>query len=361
MAITSLLTFTLFLYFFLCCINAAPNDKLKNKEKRSRNHHQQQQVPIDPKKAARDKEDAEIALFNEKKLLLERDEKLLKKIMTMNIPFPTIKKNERILFIGYESTTHQPQANLQNYIKLFTEELNYRHLNVTTKIMTIQELNHQHFLQIMKNHENSLIHELSPTLMIFTIGHEIVTYSNKDMMELREEIGQIIAFFLRQQISIVTVSCFIYGENDYLSNPYDTIFDEWDSQLRQLSREYEMPYIDLHTSLYSLRQQLYNNNHNNNHNNHHHNYHHHLLTLNGHIFNEFGNIALAKQLLRIFYIQDQLIHSSFHWWSQEVKRLAHQEKQQLQEQQVISQEMNRFPSLSSDSLVWSEEINSSIE
>lgn len=222
------------------------------------------------------------------------DQKYFLNLQTAQYPVPSLQSNDSLLFLGYSNTMH---GTLQShgFINIFLGQLLSIYPNISSINIGVPHDPSTHktdsFISVISDLLHNNVKPISKA--IFIVEHELFTadpaLTDQSDEECLSHVKHVIAYFKRINIPIIVTGFLLYGEKYDSTNPFDNKFEVLNGDLRQISREFEVPFIDLSMPLQKHLEVL-----------NHENLEYGSLTQDGKVLNEEGHEFLAIQLFKAF-------------------------------------------------------------
>eukprot|EP01033_Poteriospumella_lacustris_P008816 gene8816-6347_t len=290
-------------------------------------------------------EDAEIEAYNKKKIAEQEAERELKQLYQQSIPVKPIGAKSTILFLGHDSIfTPAPvmEADVDgaidaHFVSFFQQGLAADDKDVKILYAPLDHRDIPRMLQIFSDEPDLLLSSQDALQhVVLVVGHEFVTdmdlteSKNMDMVEVMHErralLEQVIAHFKqRAETQVVLVGLLVHGEDVHQSaHPHRHAFEECSSMLEQVSKVFEIAFIDLTSVVETFQRKL--------------NVEqlpHSLLTVDGQHLSVAGHAFVATHLLRSFHQSSVPVSISGH-----VARLIVEKQAQHQQRQTVDQQLH---------------------
>lgn len=318
----------------------------KNYQQSSKNAHTAKRAPLKqpptPKMTRQMLEDAEIEAFNKKKIAEQEAEREFKQLYQQSTPVKPIGAHSTILFLGHDSIfTPAPAMDVDvegavdaHFVSFFQQGLAADDKDVNILYAPLDHRNIPRMLQIFTDEPDLLSTQDALHHVILVVGHEFVTDmdisgSNMDMVEAMHErrmlLEQVIAHFKqRAETQVVLVGLLVDGEDVHQStHPHHQAFKECTSMLEQVSKVFEIAFIDLTNAVDTFQRKL--------------NVEqlpHSFLTVDGQHLSIAGHAFVATHLLRSFHQSSVPVSISGH-----VTRLIVEKQAQLQQRQTVEEQL----------------------
>lgn len=325
----------------------------KNSHQRSKNAHGTAKraplkQPPTPQMTRQMLEDAEIEAFNKKKIAEQEAERELKQLYQQSIPVKPIGAKSTILFLGHDSIfTPAPvmEADVAgaidaHFVSFFQQGLAADDKDVNILYAPLDHRDIPRMLQIFSDEPDLLLSSQDALHhVILVVGHEFVTTDvdptesknmDMDMVEVMHErralLEQVIAHFKqRAETQVVLVGLLVHGEDVHQStHPHRQAFEECSSMLEQVSKVFEIAFIDLTSVVETFQRKL--------------NVEqlpHSFLTVDGQHLSVAGHAFVATHLLRSFHQSSVPVSISGH-----VARLIVEKQAQHQQRQTVDQQLH---------------------
>lgn len=290
-------------------------------------------------------EDAEIEAYNKKKIADQEAEKELKQLYQQSIPVKPIGAKSTILFLGHDSIfTPAPVMKTDvegtidaHFVSFFQQGLAADDKDVNILYAPLDHRDIPRMLQIFSEEPDLLLSSQGDLQhVVLVVGHEFVTdvdlteSKNVDMVEVMHErralLEQVIAHFKqRAETQVVLVGLLVHGEDVHQSaHPHRHAFEECSSMLEQVSKVFEIAFIDLTSVVETFQRKL--------------NVEqlpHSFLTVDGQHLSIAGHAFVATHLLRSFHQSSVPVSISGH-----VARLIVEKQAQHQQRQTVDQQLH---------------------
>jgi hypothetical protein len=322
----------------------------KNSHQRSKNAHGTAKrtplkQPPTPQMTRQMSEDAEIEAYNKKKIAEQEAERELKQLYQQSIHVKPIGAKSTILFLGHDSiSTPAPvmEADVDgaidaHFVSFFQQGLAADDKDVNILYAPLDHRDIPRMLQIFSDEPDLLLSSQDALQhVVLVVGHEFVTdmdlteSKNMDMVEVMHErralLEQVIAHFKqRAETQVVLVGLLVHGEDVHQSaHPHRHAFEECSSMLEQVSKVFEIAFIDLTSVVETFQRKL--------------NVEqlpHSLLTVDGQHLSVAGHAFVATHLLRSFHQSSVPVSISGH-----VARLIVEKQAQHQQRQTVDQQLH---------------------